>query len=124
MVFKFTAKRDKLFVPLVALSVTDRARARCCMGVLVARWVDHPVGSCWSLLAVLIVLNLRANRAMMTEVEGQPGAAAPIVENMRGDCRVTPGGRLDHRRWTSSTWSIGRARRHAGRRGQPAGCAD
>ena len=41
-------------------------------------------------LAVLIVLNLRANRAMMIEAEGQPGAAASIVENMRGDFRVTP----------------------------------
>ncbi len=39
---------------------------------------------------MLIVLNLRANRAMMIEAEGQPGAAASIVENMRGDFRVTP----------------------------------
>ena len=36
------------------------------------------------------MLNLRANKAMMTEAEGQPGAAASIVENMRGDWRVTP----------------------------------
>ncbi len=42
------------------------------------------------LLAVLIVLNLRSNKAMMTEAENQPGAAASIVEQMRGDWRVTP----------------------------------
>jgi hypothetical protein len=27
---------------------------------------------------------------MMTEMEGQPGAAASLIENMRGDWRVTP----------------------------------
>jgi hypothetical protein len=48
------------------------------------------VGIMLVLLAVLIVLNLRANAAMMNEAEGQPGAAASIVENMRGDFRVTP----------------------------------
>jgi hypothetical protein len=42
------------------------------------------------ILGALIVLNLRANRAYLTEVADQPGAAAGIVESMRGDFRVTP----------------------------------
>ncbi len=89
MVFKFTAKRDKLFVPLVALAVTIA------LGLTVFMWlfwspVFIPVGLMLIPLALLIVLNLRANRAMMIEAEGQPGAAASIVENMRGDFRVTP----------------------------------
>ena len=54
-----------------------------------------------ALLGVMIVLNLRANKAMMAEAEGQPGAAAQIVETMRGDWRVRAGVRQhDH----SSTW--------------------
>ena len=52
---------------------------------------------------MLIVLNLRANQAMMNEAEGQPGAAASIVENMRGDFRVTPALAAPPQ-WTSCTW--------------------
>jgi hypothetical protein len=89
MVFSFTAKRDKLFIPLVAGAV---AVAIAITVVLAILWgpLFIVVGIMLVLLAVLIVLNLRANAAMMNEAEGQPGAAASIVENMRGDFRVTP----------------------------------
>src|SRR5882724_1939192 len=65
-VFSFTAKRDKLFVPLVAAAVM------------------------LALLGTMILLNLRSQKAMMAEAEGQPGASASIVETMRGDWRVSP----------------------------------
>jgi hypothetical protein len=89
MVFTFTAKRDKLFIPLVALAVTIALGLTVLMAIF---WsvIFIPVGLMLVILGVLIVLNLRANRAMMNEAEGQPGAAASIVENMRGDFRVTP----------------------------------
>src|SRR5262245_46046080 len=89
MVFRFTAKRDKLFVPLVALAVTIAVGLTVFLALALS-WVFIPVGLMLVPLGVLIVLNLRANRAMMSEAEGQPGAAASIVENMRGDFRVTP----------------------------------
>src|SRR5690606_22951729 len=53
-------------------------------------WLWVPAGVLLSLLAVMIVLNLRANAAMLNEAEGQPGAAAVILQTMRGDWRVTP----------------------------------
>jgi Domain of unknown function (DUF4191) len=89
MVFAFTAKRDKLFIPLVSLAVTIALAVTVLMAIF---WsvIFIPVGLMLVLLGVLIVLNLRANRAMMVEAEGQQGAAASIVENMRGDFRVTP----------------------------------
>ncbi|GIH18756.1 DUF4191 domain-containing protein [Rugosimonospora africana] len=90
MVFSFTAKRDKLFVPLVAVAVVVPLAA---VGVLIAlgfSWIYLALGVLVALLATLIVLNFRSNKAMMTEAEGQPGAAAQIVETMRGDWRVTP----------------------------------
>jgi len=90
MVFSFTAKRDKLFVPLVAVAVVVPLAI---VGVLIAlgfSWLYLAIGVLVALLAVLLVLNLRSNKAMMTEAEGQPGAAAQIVETMRGDWRVTP----------------------------------
>jgi hypothetical protein len=89
LVFTFTAKRDRLFVPLVVLAVGIATALTVALG-LIWSWFFIPLGVMLALLGVLVVLNLRANRAMMVEAEGQPGAAAGIVENMRGDYRVTP----------------------------------
>lgn len=88
MVFSFTAKRDKWFAPLVAAAVLIPL-ALTVVAVITWGWLWLPVGVLLTLLAVLIVLNLRSNAAMMTAAEGQPGAAAQLVENMRGDWRVT-----------------------------------
>ncbi len=90
MVFSFTAKRDKLFVPLVAVAVIVPLAAVAVLIALGFSWVYLALGVLVALLATLIVLNFRSNKAMMAEAEGQPGAAAQIVETMRGDWRVTP----------------------------------
>lgn len=90
MVFSFTAKRDKLFVPLVAVAVIVPLAAVAVLIALGFSWIYLALGVLVALLATLIVLNFRSNKAMMTEAEGQPGAAAQIVETMRGDWRVTP----------------------------------
>ena len=90
MVFKFTAKQDKWFLPLVAAATLIPLALTVLVILLGWGWFWLPVGIMLSLLAVLIVLNLRSNRAMMNAAEGQPGAAASIVENMRGDWRVRP----------------------------------
>jgi len=89
MVFKFTAKQDRWFTPLVAAAVLIPL-ALTVAAVILWSWIWLPVGILFTLLAVLIVLNLRSNKAMMNAAEGQPGAAAQIMENMRGDWRVTP----------------------------------
>jgi hypothetical protein len=91
MVFSFTAKRDKAFVPLVVTVVLVPlivVGVLCGIGVL--SWVWAPLGVLLALLGTVIVLNLRSQKAMMKEAEGQPGAAASIIENMRGDWRVSP----------------------------------
>jgi hypothetical protein len=88
MVFSFTAKRDKWFAPLVAGAVLIPL-AVTVVAVITWGWLWLPVGILLTLLAVLIVLNVRSNAAMMNAAEGQPGAAAQLVENMRGDWRVT-----------------------------------
>lgn len=89
MVFSFTAKRDKLFVPLVLIAAIVPILAVIIAVVLGAGWTWLPIGVVLAALAVMIVLNLRSNKAMMAEMHGQPGAAAALVENMRGDWRVT-----------------------------------
>src|ERR1041384_7206796 len=88
-VFSFTAKQDKWFVPLLLAAVLIPL-ALTVLLVILFGWIYLPIGIMVTLLAALIVLNLRWNAAMMTAAEGQPGAAASLVENMRGDWRVRP----------------------------------
>jgi uncharacterized protein DUF4191 len=87
-VFSFTAKQDKWFVPLLAAAALIPAALTVLVVLLGFGLVWIPVGVMVALLLALVVLNLRSNAAMMNAAEGQPGAAASIVENMRGDWRV------------------------------------
>lgn len=89
MIFSFTAKRDKWFLPLVAAAVLIPL-ALTVAAVMRMSWLWLPIGLMLTLLAVLIVLNLRSGRVFMAAAEQQPGAAASIIEQMRGDWRVTP----------------------------------
>ncbi|MGN9808822.1 DUF4191 domain-containing protein [Micromonospora sp. BQ11] len=89
MVFRFTAKQDRWFAPL-AFAAVVLPLALTVVAFLAWGWIWIPLGILITLLCLLIVLNLRSNRAMMNAAEGQPGAAAQIMENMRGDWRVTP----------------------------------
>lgn len=89
MVFAFTARRDRWFVPLATLAAIIPL-ALTVLAVTIWGWLVLPIGILFALLGVLIVLNLRSSAAMMKEAEGQPGAAAQIVESMRGGWRVTP----------------------------------
>jgi hypothetical protein len=89
-VFAFTAKQDKWFVPLLVAAVLIPLALTAVTVLLGFGYVWVPIGVMLALLAALIVLNLRSNAAMMNAAEGQPGAAASIMENMRGDWRVRP----------------------------------
>jgi hypothetical protein len=90
MVFSFTAKRDKWFLPMaVAAAVLPLALAVAAF-ILGFGWIWIPTGAMLALLALLIVLNIRSSKVFMAAAEQQPGAAASIVERMRGDWRVTP----------------------------------
>jgi len=89
-VFSFTAKQDKWFIPLLIAAVLIPLALTVVTVLLGFGWLWVPIGVMVALLAALIVLNLRSNAAMMNAAEGQPGAAASIMENMRGDWRVRP----------------------------------
>lgn len=60
-------------------------------GLVLHHWV---VASIIGVLAALItgmtIFGRRATRTMYLQVEGRPGAAAAILQGMRGDWRVTP----------------------------------
>jgi hypothetical protein len=50
-----------------------------------------PIAIVLGLLAALIIFGRRAQGSAYRQVEGQPGAAAWVLEGMRGDWRVTSG---------------------------------
>ena len=58
--------------------------------LLPAWWAAIPLALLTSVLASLITFNLRARGAMYTAIKGQPGAAAAVLEQMRGGWFVTP----------------------------------
>jgi hypothetical protein len=60
------------------------------LGFLLSLWAVVPLGLLTALLAALITFNLRARRAMYGAIEGQVGAAAAVLEQMRGAWFVTP----------------------------------
>ena len=88
MVFKFTAKQDKWFVPLVVGAVVIPLLLTALIVIMTSSWVWIPLGIMLTLLAVLLVLNLRSNTAMLNAIEGQPGAATQIMSSLRGNWRV------------------------------------
>src|SRR5262245_21919186 len=88
-VFVFVAKRDKIFLPLVAGSVL-LAIALGVLLFLAVGWLAIAMGVMLIVLGVLIPLSVRAMHARYVEVEANPGSAYSLVQDMRGDWRVTP----------------------------------
>lgn len=89
-VFALTAKRDKLFIPLlvgaVALAALFTLLVLLAFGLPAFWWIlVLPFG----LAGVMLVLNVRSSRMWMRELEGNPGAASQLIKTMRGDWRVT-----------------------------------
>jgi hypothetical protein len=60
------------------------------VGFLLSLWAVVPMALLTGMLGALIVFNLRARRAMYGAIEGQLGAAAAVLEQMRGAWFVTP----------------------------------
>ena len=89
-VFKYTAKRDRLFVILVVAEVVLTAAAVTVVVVLGGGLLWIPIGIMFALVALMMTLNFSSRRAVFAEAEGQPGAAVSIIQTIRGDWRVHP----------------------------------
>lgn len=53
-------------------------------------WIGLPFALLIGAMVAMIVFGRRAQKGAFNRVEGQPGAAAWVLEGMRGDWRVTP----------------------------------
>jgi hypothetical protein len=86
--FTFTARHDRWFVPLLVVAMLVPLVAAGVAVALGAGWLYLLIGIMFALVAAMGLLSLRANKAALSEAQGQPGAAAWVVETMRGDWRL------------------------------------
>jgi F0F1-type ATP synthase assembly protein I len=89
-VFNLTRQRDPKIVPLMLAALLGPLVVGIVIGLLLGGIV------LWTLIGLLIGLFLalntfsrRVQKTAYAEIEGKPGAAAGVVERMRGDWRLT-----------------------------------
>lgn len=89
--FKATREADSRFLPLV-LGIPMAVLAVCVLvGALTgALWIGVGAGVMLALSAALIVFGRLASATQLRAIEGQPGAAAAVLQTMRGAWIVTP----------------------------------
>lgn len=89
--FNLTRENDSRLLPLLAAAFLVPLVVLIGLGVL----LGHPIylgilGLLTALLAVVAVFGRRMQKMQYSQVEGQPGAAAAVLQTMRGNWRVTP----------------------------------
>jgi hypothetical protein len=92
VVFATTRKQDRRLVPLMA-AVGGGALVfvLLLLGLWAGRWVSAVIlGVLLGVMAAMIVFGRRASRAMISTIEGKTGAAAAILQSMRGVWFTTP----------------------------------
>lgn len=89
--FNMQRKEDKALIPLMIGALVVVTGVVFGIGWLLGlHWVLLPVGIAFGLLAAVILFGRRVQKNVYTKAEGQPGAAAWALDNMRGKWRVTP----------------------------------
>ncbi len=89
--FNMQRKEDKALIPLMLVAFLVVAGAFFALGLIWGiEWFLLPVGVAFGLLAAVILFGRRVQKNVYKKADGQPGAAAWALENMRGRWRVTP----------------------------------
>jgi hypothetical protein len=89
--FVVTRRRDKRLLPYLALAFIVTLAVFEVAGILVGSPIVFSIFAVIAaVLVAFIVFGQRAQRSALGEIEGQPGAAAAIIDSMRGDWRLTP----------------------------------
>ena len=91
MAFSMTRKSDPKLIPILAAAFLAPFALMLAIGFV----IGHPIylgilGFMVALVATVAVFGRRVQKTAYAQVEGQVGAAAAILQNMRGDWRVTP----------------------------------
>ncbi len=90
--YSLTAKNDPKLPWLMLIAFVVVAGVVELLGILFnSPFLFLPLAIITGVLAAMIVFGRRAQGSAYRQVEGQPGAAAWVLEGMRGDWRVTSG---------------------------------
>jgi len=90
-VWKMTREQDPKAIPLILGPALGALVIFVVVGILIGQIVVFCVaGVLAALVAGTSIFGRRATKTMYASVEGRPGAAAAILQGMRGDWRVTP----------------------------------
>jgi hypothetical protein len=89
--FNIQRREDKALLPLmIGVFLLVVAVAFGVGFVFGEQWVALPLGVTLGALGAIFIFGRRVQRNVFAKAEGQPGAAAWALENMRGGWRVTP----------------------------------
>ena len=89
--FQMTRKNDKLLVPIMVGAVVGVMLVVWAVGSLAlgqALYFSLPLGFLLGLAVAMLLFSRRAQNSAYAQAEGQPGAAAYVLDNLRGDWRV------------------------------------
>lgn len=90
MVAQVLRQADPKALPIVAASALGTLIVVILIGLVIGRlWFFVPLGVLAGAAVGLIVFGQLAQRAQYKVIAGQPGAAAAVLKNMRGDWTVT-----------------------------------
>src|SRR5579884_2643543 len=89
--FAIQRREDKALLPLmIGVFVVITAVVFGVGFALGHQWMALPLGVALGVLGALLIFGRRVQRNVFAKAEGQPGAAAWALENLRGGWRVTP----------------------------------
>jgi hypothetical protein len=89
--FNLQRREDKALLPLMIGAFLLILAVVFGVGFLFGQqWVALPLGVTLGALGAILIFGRRVQRNVFAKAEGQPGAAAWALENMRGGWRVTP----------------------------------
>ncbi|GAA3545173.1 DUF4191 domain-containing protein [Amycolatopsis ultiminotia] len=89
--FKMQRREDPMLIPWMVGSIVVVAGVLFGIGFLFdMQWTLLPLGVVLGILLAVIIFGRRVQRTVFAKADGQPGAAAWALENMRGKWKVTP----------------------------------
>ena len=90
-VFALTRRNDPRLVPYVAIAFLVPFVLLLSLGLVIGQAFTLGLfGFTLGVFAALLIFGRRAQAMQFTSIEGQAGAAAAVLQRMRGDWRVTP----------------------------------
>jgi hypothetical protein len=89
--FNMQRREDKALVPIMVAVILGATAVAFLAGLYWGmQWVFLPMGIAIGALLAMIIFGRRVQHSVFKKADGQPGAAAWALENLRGRWRVTP----------------------------------